>query len=77
MTATEGGPDGPAVPPHWNVKLQVHDTDAVAAHAADLGGTVLIAPMDTLGMRNAVLLDPQGSAFSISHLTARSEQISS
>jgi uncharacterized protein len=77
MTAIEGGPDGPAVPPHWNVNLQVHDTDAVAAHAADLGGTVLIAPMDALGMRNAVLLDPQGSAFSISHLTARSEQISS
>jgi predicted enzyme related to lactoylglutathione lyase len=70
MTATEGGPEGPAVPPHWNVNLRVDDTDAVAAHAAELGGTVLVAPMDTLGMRNAVLLDPQGGAFSISQLVA-------
>lgn len=68
MTATGTGPDGPAVPPHWNVNLQVADTDAVAAHAAELGGTVLIEPMDTPGMRNAVLLDPQGAAFSISQV---------
>jgi predicted enzyme related to lactoylglutathione lyase len=72
MTATEAGPDGPAVPAHWNVNLQVDDTDAVAAHAADLGGTVLVAPMDTPGMRSAVLLDPQGAAFSISQVTSGS-----
>lgn len=72
MTATEGGPDGPTVPPHWNVNLRVDDTDAVAAHAADLAGSVLMAPMDTPGMRNAVLLDPQGAAFSISHVTSGS-----
>jgi predicted enzyme related to lactoylglutathione lyase len=72
MTATEPGPDGPAVPPHWNVNLQVDDTDAVAAHAANLGGTVLMAPFDTPGMRSAVLLDPQGAAFSISHVASGS-----
>ncbi len=68
MTATEPGPGGPAVPPHWNVNLRVEDTDAVAAHAADLGGTVLMGPIDTPGMRSAVLLDPQGAAFSISQI---------
>jgi len=71
MTATEAGPDGPAVPPHWNVNLRVDDTDALAAHVADLGGSVLIAPMDSLGMRNAVLLDPQGGAFSVSQVSVR------
>jgi predicted enzyme related to lactoylglutathione lyase len=66
MTSTEQGPAAPAVPPHWNVNLRVGDADAVAAHAAQLGGSVLVAPMDAMGLRNAVLLDPQGAAFSIS-----------
>jgi len=70
MTAAAGGPDEPAVPPHWNVNLRVGDTDAVVAHADRLGGTVLMAPMDTPGIRNAVLLDPQGGAFSISQIPA-------
>jgi predicted enzyme related to lactoylglutathione lyase len=70
MTATGGDPAQPTVPTHWNVNLRVDDSDAVAAHAAQLGGTVLMAPMDALGLRNAVLLDPQGAAFSISHVTA-------
>jgi predicted enzyme related to lactoylglutathione lyase len=66
MTPATGGPGMPEVPPHWNVNLRVDDADAVAARAAQLGGTVLIAPMDTPGFRNAVLLDPQGAAFSVS-----------
>jgi predicted enzyme related to lactoylglutathione lyase len=70
MTGTAGGPGEPAVPPHWNVNLRVDETDAIAAHAARLGGTVLMGPIDTPGMRNAVLLDPQGGAFSISQITA-------
>lgn len=41
MTAIETGPDGHSVPPHWNVNLRVDDSDAVAARAADLGGSVL------------------------------------
>ncbi|MDQ6607287.1 MAG: VOC family protein [Actinomycetota bacterium] len=66
MTATETGTDGPAIPPHWNVNLRVDDTDAVSALAAALGGSVLMPPMDSPGFRSAVLLDPQGAAFSIS-----------
>ena len=66
MTAIEEGRDRPTVPPHWNVNLKVDDTDVVTAHAAELGGSVLMAPTDALGMRSAVLLDPQGAAFSIS-----------
>ncbi len=68
MTATEQRPDGSTVPPHWNVNLRVDDTDAITAHVAELGGTVVIAPMDALGMRTAALLDPQGGAFSVSQV---------
>lgn len=70
MTGSETGPNGPSVPPHWNVNLRVDDSDAVAARAADLGGSVLIPPMDTPGFRSAVLLDPQGGAFSVSHVVS-------
>jgi len=63
MTPTSDG-----VPPHWNVNFWVADTDATAAKAAQHGGSVLFAPFDTPGFRNAVLADPQGAAFSISQL---------
>jgi len=61
-------PEGADIPPHWNVNFWVADTDATAAHAAQLGGQVLLAPHDTPGFRNAVLVDPQGATFSISQL---------
>jgi len=57
---------GPAVPPHWNVNLQVSDADAVAQGASRLGGSIIMPPTDAPGFRSAVLMDPQGAAFSIS-----------
>jgi uncharacterized protein len=63
MTQTTDG-----VPPHWNVNFWVADTDGTAAKAAQLGGSVLVAPFDSPGFRNAVVADPQGAAFSISKL---------
>lgn len=68
MTATEQGPKGSSIPPHWNVNLHVEDSDTVAARAVDLGGSVLMAPLDTPGFRSAVLMDPTGAAFSVSHV---------
>ena len=56
----------------WNTYVRVDDADVVAAHAAQLGGTVLAPPMDTPGFRSAVLLDPQGAAFSVSQVIAGS-----
>lgn len=62
VTAT----DGVAVPPHWSVNLAVSDADAIAEHAAVLGGTVTMAPMDTPGLRSAVIADPQGGVIAVS-----------
>jgi len=59
----------PAVAPHWNVNLQVSDADAITQHAASLGSTVIMPPTDAPGFRSAVLIDPQGAAFSISQPT--------
>lgn len=62
VTAT----DGVAVPPHWSVNFAVSDADSIAQHAVALGGTILMAPMNTPGFRNAVIGDPQGGFFAVS-----------
>jgi predicted enzyme related to lactoylglutathione lyase len=61
-------PPSDEIPPHWNVNLRVGSVDATADQAAALGGTVIMAPFDTPGFRNALLADPQGAVFSISEL---------
>jgi predicted enzyme related to lactoylglutathione lyase len=54
------------MPPHWVVYFAVADCDASAAKITELGGTVVVPPMDipTVG-RFAVATDPAGAAFAI------------
>lgn len=56
----------PAAPPHWQIYLQVSDSDAIAAKAKNLGAQLFMPPMpiEDIG-RMAVLADPQGAAFAI------------
>jgi uncharacterized protein len=54
------------MPSHWMVYFGVADVDASAAKAASLGGKVMVPPSDIPNTgRFAVLVDPQGAAFSI------------
>ena len=54
-------------PPRWSVDFWVHDVDATADKATELGGEVVVAPDDDMpGFRRAVLADPQGAVFSVS-----------
>ena len=53
------------VPNHWHVYFAVADTDAAAARAAELGGSVVVEPFDTPAGRIALVTDPQGGAFSV------------
>jgi hypothetical protein len=55
------------VPSHWSIDFWVKDADETAQRAAELGGTVIAPPFDVpgVGMREAVLADPQGAAFSV------------
>jgi hypothetical protein len=53
-------------PASWDVNFWVADADDSAARAAELGGSVVVAPFDTQITRDAVLADPQGAVFSVS-----------
>jgi len=55
--------DQPDTPPHWGVTFAVDDADAIAAKAAELGATVIVAPFDAPWVRMTVLVDPQGATF--------------
>jgi uncharacterized protein len=52
--------------PHWGVTFGVDDTDATVKLAAELGGTVLVEPVDAPWVRYAVIADPQGAVFTAS-----------
>ena len=49
--------------PGWRVTFWVGDADQTAARASELGGSVLLAPMDIPVGRFTVLADPQGASF--------------
>jgi predicted enzyme related to lactoylglutathione lyase len=56
----------PDMPPHWVVYFAVDDCDASAAKLTELGGNVVVSPMDIPDVgRFAVATDPAGAAFSI------------
>jgi predicted enzyme related to lactoylglutathione lyase len=56
-------------PPRWSVTFSVEDADAIADRAAQLGGTVLVPPVDAPWVRMAVISDPQGAEFTASRFT--------
>lgn len=50
------------VPPVWSNYVTVDDVDSVAARAPELGGTVMLPPMDVLEEgRMAFVIDPTGA----------------
>jgi predicted enzyme related to lactoylglutathione lyase len=55
--------DQPDVPAHWSVTFAVDDADEVANKARELGGTVLVPPVDAPWVRMTVIADPQGATF--------------
>jgi len=59
-------PDAPPMPPSWGCYVTVDDLDATLARCTELGGQVLMPPMEvpTVG-RMAVIRDPQGAALSV------------
>lgn len=51
---------------HWDITFSVADTDASVARARELGGEVVVEPVDRPYVRLAVLRDPDGVAFNVS-----------
>jgi uncharacterized protein len=56
-------------PSHWSVTFAVEDTDAIAARAERLGGTIVVAPFEVPPVRIATLSDPHGAVFSVNTFT--------
>ena len=52
------------------VNFWVDDTDASTDRVVWLGGKAVVPSYDAPGFREAVLVDPQDAAFSVSKLTA-------
>ncbi len=58
-------PEAAGMPPAWGSYVTVDDVDAVAAHAVQLGGEILMGPMDIPKVgRFCVIRDPQGAVIS-------------
>lgn len=61
-----GPQQNPDMPPFWTTYISVDDADAAAARVTELGGTVIVEPMDVMEAgRMAVLADPTGAFFSV------------
>jgi predicted enzyme related to lactoylglutathione lyase len=54
------------VPEHWAVTFGAEDADAVAARASELGGRVVVPPVDGPWVRMTVIADPAGATFTAS-----------
>ena len=62
--ATGMVPEG--TPPHWMAIFAVDDADAAVAKVRELGGSVVVEPMDAEGVgRFAIVADPQGATFGV------------
>ena len=60
VSQTSGGP------PHWSTVFAVADADATVARARELGGDVLMEPLDLPNIgRIAVISDPTGAVFQV------------
>lgn len=58
-------PGSPPMPPSWGCYVTVDDIDATATLCVELGGKILVPPMNVPGVgRMAVLMDPQGAVIS-------------
>jgi predicted enzyme related to lactoylglutathione lyase len=53
-------------PAHWGVTFAVHDADAIAARAVELGGRLVVPAFDAPWVRLTVITDPQGATFTAS-----------
>jgi predicted enzyme related to lactoylglutathione lyase len=74
--------DQPDTPAHWSVTFAVDDTDATAAKATELGGTVIAPPLNArwsrpgyYRVRLTTIRDPQGATFGASRFVPENKDI--
>jgi predicted enzyme related to lactoylglutathione lyase len=69
--------DQPGTPAHWSVTFAVHDAEATAAKASQLGGKVIVPPFDAPWVRMTVIGDPQGATFIASQFVPENKDLGS
>jgi predicted enzyme related to lactoylglutathione lyase len=69
------GDDQPDTPAHWSVTFAVDDADAIAARATELGGRVVVPPLDAPWVRMTVLADPEGATFIASQFVLENKDL--
>jgi uncharacterized protein len=74
-TVIEIPADQPDTPAHWDVTFAVDDADAIAARATELGGRVLVPPLDAPWVRMTVIADPQGATFTASKFVPENKDL--
>jgi predicted enzyme related to lactoylglutathione lyase len=68
-------PIGDDQPAHWAVTFAVDDADAIAAKATELGGRVVVPPVDGPWVRMTVIADPQGATFTASKFVPENKDL--
>ena len=69
------GADQDEVRAHWSVTFGTNDADATAAKAAELGGTVIVPPLNAPWVRMTVIADPQGATFIASQFVPENKDL--
>jgi predicted enzyme related to lactoylglutathione lyase len=67
--------DDAYTPACWGVTFSTDDADATAARVDELGGTVVVAPVDAPYSRLTVLCDPGGATFSATAFVPENKDI--
>src|SRR3954447_10296905 len=66
LGAWEMNPSVPAhVPSYWQIYFDVDNVDEAFNRAVSLGAKPLVPPQDAMGVRFAILNDPQGAGFGV------------
>jgi predicted enzyme related to lactoylglutathione lyase len=69
------GDEQPDVPAHWSVTFGVNDADETADRAAELGGQVVLPPLDAPWVRMTIISDPQGATFIASQFVPENKDL--
>ena len=69
--------DQPDTPAHWGVTFGVDDADAIAAKATELGGEVVVPPLDAPWVRLTVIRDPQGATLTAAKFVPENKDLGS
>ncbi|MGB7342011.1 MAG: VOC family protein [Phototrophicaceae bacterium] len=66
VSAMQADMQAQGVPSHWSNYISVDDVDALQAKVTELGGTVIVPPMDVFDSgRMMMILDPTGAAINL------------